>query len=87
MFLCKKKSELKKIGENCVMMGPFGPLVVTHKENRKKLKNPRKKFKFEEDYGKRFEYFNEHKNCKETEFLWKDQLRAKILRHFSKDKK
>ena len=67
-------------------LGPYGPLIVTHVENREKIKNPPRKFKLEEVPINPYNYFKEHIFCNEIRYCWQDQQHPKILRHYSKDK-
>lgn len=86
MHLCKNKLEYKIEDENTYYI-PFGPRVIVHKDSRKvKGWNTVNKNKSEYE-DSRYDYFGKHKDCKESEFYWRDQLHPKILRHISKDKK
>lgn len=86
------------VDTNSKLVEPFGPLIVTHKEPKPIVRNRSSYIKYQRKNGEfsklnsvtaqrsGFCFFNDHKNCMESEFYWKDQQHPKILRHYSKDK-
>jgi hypothetical protein len=86
IFNCKNTKIEGKKDSNVFNMGRFGPLIVTHKENKEKIKPSNKKFKYEEDQVPKFNYFTDHHLCEETLHYWTDLQHPKILRHYSKEK-
>jgi hypothetical protein len=87
ILLCKKKSSKPPQDKNSLYVEPFGPLIVVHKENREKVKPLKKKFRFDDPPNIKYTFFQDHKNCIESEYYWKDIQHPKILRHFSKENK
>ena len=86
VYPCKKSNEKQIKNFNSFYTEPFGPLIVTHLTQREKVKTQSKKFRFEEEPIKRFTYFEDHKDCKETELLWRDIQHPIILRYLSNTK-
>ncbi len=83
MFLFKQKNILVNNDPNSIKAGPFGPLIVTHREDRTKVKMPPKKYRLDEDRPGKYNYFENHKDCKETKYYWTNLQHPKILRHFN----
>ena len=50
IFNCKNTKIEGKKDSNVFNMGRFGPLIVTHKENKEKIKPSNKKFKYERTF-------------------------------------
>jgi hypothetical protein len=91
VLLCKQnklqKDKLSKTSNNITSnyVEPYGPLIVVHKENRKKVKAPPKKFRFDEEPVIKFDYFDKMRNHKETKLLWTDTQHPIILKHYNKE--
>jgi hypothetical protein len=64
---------------------PFGPMIVTHKEKREKVKAPPKKYKFKEEPIKKFDFFDKQKNYKEAKLWNRDTQHPILLRHYNKE--
>jgi hypothetical protein len=86
IFPCKQSKDAKQLDKDSYFLEPRGPLIVTHKESRKKIKQPKRRFRFEEEKIEKYTYFDVHKECVESEYYWYDLKHPKILRHYSKDK-
>lgn len=89
--LCKQnklaKDKLSKTSTNffTTFEEQNGPLIVTHKENRKKIKAPPRKYRFEEEAVTKFDYFDKMKNLKESKLLWADTQHPIILKNYNQD--
>ena len=82
IFNCKKSKDIESSRDDQIFIDSYGLLITYHKEKREKVKI--EKIKPKRLY---YDYFEEHNNCKETEFYWKDPKHPKILRHLSENKK
>ena len=86
MWLCnieKEKEELRnRKKENfTVFIEKNGLRIVSYINKREKCKASKNK-----EERKYYDYFEHHRNCKETELLDKDILHPKLVRHYSKEK-
>ena len=90
IFDCKRKKKKENPfikstkNEKRIQAGPYGPLIVIHKEKPEKvLLKEKKRNTFYEKIPK-YTFFHRHKNCSETKGYW--DLNPKILRHYTPPK-
>jgi len=81
IFDCKPKNYKEEMDINVININSYGLMIRTHRENKEKFQIIKEKHKIIIN-----DYFEKHKNCKETEYYWKDILHPKILKHYSKIK-
>jgi hypothetical protein len=81
---CKIKTNHSDKIDNCerIYFKSYNLSIVKH-NNKNKVKPVKSIISDKQN----FKYFENHKNCRETQYLWHDILKPKILRHYSKDKK
>lgn len=82
MHDCMKRVEVDKQEKDEIYIHSYGLKIKTHKESREKpqiIKEPPKRIYYD--------YFENHKDCTETQYYWKDIRHPKILRHISQEKK
>lgn len=71
-------------------VGVTGPLIVIHKELPEKVqvrKKPISKVGLFNYHIPKYTFFQDHKDCWETQFYWADLKHPKILRHYSPERK
>lgn len=70
--------------------GINGPLIVTHKDLPEKIQLKKRDVSKGGLFNQRtpkYTFFQDHKDCWETQFYWVDLKHPKILRHYSPERK
>lgn len=92
IFDCKKKRKVKnpfiKSTKDVkrIETGPYGPLIVIHRERPEKILPKEKKRKTFFEKIPKYTFFHRHANCSETKGYWEDPKTPKILRHYTPPK-
>ena len=71
-------------------VGINGPLIVTHKDLPEKIQLKKRHTQTKGLFKQRtpkYTFFQDHKDCWETQFYWVDLKHPKILRHYSPERK
>lgn len=71
-------------------IGINGPLIVTHKDLPEKIQlkqHPKPSKGLFNQRTPKYTFFQDHKDCWETQFYWVDLKHPKILRHYSPERK